>query len=107
MKLARELRYASWRQMLAGMSSSELSEWARFYHEQYFECDLLDGHFSSLSHLVVSIMYDTELTPRHFSLLNPVPDEDMDDDVMMSIAENIPGGVRYVPDGGGGSRSQP
>ena len=51
--------------MLAGMSSSELAEWGRFYREQYFENDLQDAHFSRLSHLIISIMCkDTDLTPR-------------------------------------------
>lgn len=97
MKLAREFRRPDWRAMLAGMSSSELSEWGRFYSQQYFDSDLFDSHFSRLSHLVVSMLCaDTELTPRHFSLLNPpeVVPEEMDDETMMLVAEGL-GGVRY------------
>lgn len=97
MKLAREFRRPDWRAMLAGMSSTELAEWGRYYRQQYFENDLLDAHFSRLSHLVVSVMFpDTELTPLNFSLLNPPEPETlpMDDDVMMSVAESL-GGVRY------------
>ena len=72
MKLAREFRRPDWRAMLAGMSSTELAEWGRYYQQQYFENDLLDAHFSRLSHLVVSLMCpDTELTPLNFSLLHP------------------------------------
>ena len=98
MKLAREFRRPDWRQMLAGISSSELAEWGRFYREQYFENDLQDMHFARLSHLIISIMCkDTDLTPASFSLLNPpasVPEQD--DDTMMSVAESL-GGVRYGP----------
>ncbi|MFX2623401.1 phage tail assembly protein T [Enterobacter asburiae] len=99
MTLAREFRRPDWRVMLAGMSSSELAEWGRYYRKQYFEGDLLDTHFSRLSHLIVSMLCtETELTPRDFSLLNPPEQEDlpMDDDVMMSVAESL-GGVRYGP----------
>ncbi len=101
MKLAREFRRPDWRQMLAGMSSSELAEWGRFYREQYFENDLQDAHFSRLSHLIISIMCkDTDLTPGSFSLLNP-PElvTEQDGDTMMSVAESL-GGVRYGPVGG-------
>ncbi|MCQ4966160.1 phage tail assembly protein T [Enterobacteriaceae bacterium DFI.7.85] len=101
MKLAREFRRPDWRQMLAGMSSSELAEWGRFYREQYFENDLQDVHFSRLSHLIISLMCkDTELTPASFSLLNP-PDlvTEQDDNTLMSVAESL-GGVRYGPAGG-------
>lgn len=87
--------------MLAGMSSSELAEWGRFYRDQYFENDLQDAHFSRLSHLIISIMCkDTDLTPGNFSLLNP-PElaTEQDDDTMMSVAESL-GGVRYGPVGG-------
>lgn len=99
MKLAREFRRPDWRAMLAGMSSSELSEWGRFYHEQYFEGNLLDTHFAKLSHLIISMMGgDENLTPRHFSLLNPVESEpEMSSETMMSLAESLPGGVRYGP----------
>lgn len=98
MKLAREFHRPDWRSMLAGMSSTELSEWGRFYHQQYFEGNLLDAHFSRLSHLVVSMMcHDTELTPQHFSLLHPTePEKEQDDDTLMSVAESL-GGMRYVP----------
>lgn len=99
MKLAREFRRPDWRAMLAGMSSSELAEWGRYYQKQYFEGDLLDTHFSRLCHLIVSMLCTkTELTPRDFSLLNPPEQEDlpMDDDVIMSVAESL-GGVRYGP----------
>jgi len=99
MKLAREFRRPDWRAMLAGMSSSELSEWGRFFHEQYFESNLLDTHFSKLSHLIISMIGgDSDITPRHFSLLNPPEIEpEMDSETMMSLAESLPGGVRYDP----------
>lgn len=98
MKLAREFRRPDWRQMLAGISSSELAEWGHFYREQYFENDLQDMHFSRLSHLIISIMYrGTDLTPASFSLLNPpVSVPEPDDDTLMSVAESL-GGVRYGP----------
>jgi phage tail assembly protein T len=102
MKLAREFNRPDWRNMLAGMSSSEFAEWGSFYGHQYFNSDLIDNHFSRLSHLVVSMLCaDTELTPRHFSLLNPPEQaqEEMDDDTMMSLAESL-GGMRYGPGSG-------
>lgn len=88
--------------MLAGMSSSELAEWGRFYQQQYFEGDLIDTHFSRLSHLVVSrLCKDTDTTPRNFSLLNPPATQpaEMGDDTMMSLAESL-GGMRYGPGSG-------
>lgn len=88
--------------MLAGMSSSELAEWGRFYQQQYFEGDLIDTHFSRLSHLVVSmICKDTDTTPRNFSLLNPPAPQpaEIGDDTMMSLAESL-GGMRYGPGSG-------
>ncbi len=104
MKLAREFNRPDWRNMLAGMSSSEFAEWGRFYSDQYFQTDQLDTHFSRLSHLVVSMLCkDTDATPRDFSLLNPpveipAPGE-MDDDTIMSVAESL-GGMRYGPGSG-------
>lgn len=99
MKLAREFRRPDWRQMLAGMTSSELSEWGSFYRRQFFENDLQDVHFSRLSHLIISLMCKgTELTPASFSLLNPpAVVKEQDGDTMMSVAESVSGGVRYGP----------
>ena len=104
MKLAREFNRPDWRNMLAGMSSTEFAEWGRFYSHQYFQTDQLETHFSRLSHLVVSMLCkDTDATPRDFSLLNPpveipAPGE-MDDDTIMSVAESL-GGMRYGPASG-------
>ena len=104
MKLAREFNRPDWRNMLAGMSSTEFAEWGRFYSYQYFQTDQLDTHFSRLSHLVVSMLRkDTDATPRDFSLLNPpveIPASgEMDDDTIMSVAESL-GGMRYGPGSG-------
>lgn len=103
MKLAREFNRPDWRNMLAGMSSTEFAEWGRFYSYQYFQTDQLDTHFSRLSHLVVSMLCkDADATPRDFSLLNPPVDMqagEMDDDTIMSVAESL-GGMRYGPGSG-------
>lgn len=99
MRLAREFGRPDWRAMLAGMSSTELGEWAVFYHDQYFHDQLLDAHFSNLSHLIISLeCKDHEMTPASFSLLNPSPpDESPDDEQLMSLAESLSGGIRYGP----------
>ncbi|RLM13315.1 phage tail assembly protein T [Gibbsiella quercinecans] len=99
MKLAREFCRPDWRAMLAGMSSTELESWADFYRsDNYFHDTLIDTHFSRLSHLMLSIHCKNDCSPTDFSLLNPVAlDIDMDDEQMMSLAESIPGGVRYGP----------
>lgn len=98
MKLAREFRRPDWRSMLAGMSSSELTEWGLFYGSQHFQSDQLDIHFSKLSHLIFSVAYkDHDLMPCHFSVLNPPETTDEPgDETLMSLAESI-GGVRYGP----------
>ncbi|HBU6575769.1 TPA: phage tail assembly protein T, partial [Citrobacter amalonaticus] len=36
MKLAREFSRPDWRAMLAGMSSTEYSDWRIFYRDNYF-----------------------------------------------------------------------
>lgn len=102
MKLAREFNRPDWRNMLAGISSSELAEWGNFYRHQYFQCDLLDAHFSRLGHHIETMFCpSTEFTPHHFSLLAPheQEDRDMEDDTMMSLAESL-GGIRYGPASG-------
>ncbi|WP_314522214.1 phage tail assembly protein T [Rahnella aceris] len=101
MRLAREFNRPDWRAMLAGMSSTELMEWAEFYKDHYFQPHQLDAHFSHLSYLIMSMAGKHELTPASFSLLNPpAPDVQLSNDELMCVAESIPGGVRYVPGGG-------
>lgn len=99
MKLAREFGRPDWRRMLADMSSSALSEWSEFYRDEYFRCDLIDTHFSRLSHLIMGMMYkDHGLSPADFSLLTPAPPTpDPDSETLMSLAEGISGGKRYGP----------
>ncbi|WP_370518036.1 phage tail assembly protein T [Rouxiella sp. S1S-2] len=88
--------------MLAGMTSTELGEWAVFYRDHYFQDSLMDAHFSNLSHLAVSLMCKKhDLTPASFSLLCPkTVDIEPSDEQLMSLAESISGGMRYVPASG-------
>lgn len=91
--------------MLAQMSCTELSEWEQFYADEYFATDLIDAHFSCLSHHITNIVCkDHGLTPADFSLLNPQtrpePDTETSDEAMMLAAEGITGGIRYGPGGG-------
>lgn len=91
--------------MLAQMSGTELGEWEQFYADEYFQTDLIDTHFSCLSHHITNVVCkDHGLTPADFSLLNPrtIPatNPDTSDETMMQIAEAITGGERYVPGGG-------
>jgi len=99
MRLAREFNRPDWRMMLAGMTSTELSEWAVFYKDHYFQESLVDAHFSNLSHLAVSLMCSKhDLTPASFSLLRQhTEDPEPSEEQLMSLAESVSGGVRYVP----------
>ncbi|EOG1850210.1 phage tail assembly protein T [Klebsiella pneumoniae] len=91
--------------MLSEMSSSEWFEWIEYYQDNCFSDDLLDSHFANLSYLAVSLFTDPEkhgITSLDFSLLSKREGEsELDsDEQLMSIAESIPGGVRYVPASG-------
>lgn len=91
--------------MLSQMSCTELSEWEQFYAVEYFQTDLIDTHFSCLSHHITNMACkDHGLTPADFSLLNPQtrpePGTETSDEAMMLAAEGITGGVRYGPGGG-------
>ncbi|MBK5072233.1 phage tail assembly protein T [Budviciaceae bacterium CWB-B4] len=104
MKLAREFSRPDWRAMLAGISSTELSEWVDFFDEHFFSDVQLDAHFASFEHLTLSMTYPKHnRTMTDFMLLksakNSQPDNstEMSDDEMMVAAEGIPGGVRYGP----------
>ncbi|MFV9412260.1 phage tail assembly protein T [Klebsiella oxytoca] len=105
MKLARDFGRADWRTMLAEMSSREWMEWGEFYQEHHFMDELIDTHFASLSHLAICMFTDPDkhnLSITDFSLLGMRTDVDnvVSDEQLMSIAESIPGGVRYVPASG-------
>lgn len=109
MNIAREFSRPDWRAMLAGLTSTELNEWADYFNEHFYLDAQLDAHFSSLNHLLLSIAY-----PKHnktiadFSLLNLIRDVDsrseikkvMSDDEMMQAAEGISGGLRFEPESG-------
>lgn len=89
------------------MSSTDLSVWEQFYDVEYFQTDLIDAHFSRLSHHITEMLCkDHGLTIADFSLLNPQPGTEENDDTetsgetMMQIAEGITGGIRYAPGGG-------
>ncbi|MDO6406256.1 phage tail assembly protein T [Pantoea phytobeneficialis] len=98
MRLAREFGRPDWRAMLSGMTSTELREWSQFYRDHYFNDHLLDAHFASLSHLVISLMCKNDMTPASFSLLHPdKKDVEPSDEQLMLLAEGISGGVRYGP----------
>lgn len=98
MRLAREFGRPDWRAMLSGMTSTELREWSLFYRDNYFNDHLLDAHFASLSHLVISLMCKNDMTPASFSLLHPdKKDVEPSDEQIMLLAEGISGGVRYGP----------
>ena len=93
--------------MMAQMSCTELSEWEQFYTVEYFQTDLIDTHFSRLSHHITDMVCkDHGLTTADFSLLNPRSSPETDDDTdisgetMMLAAEGITGGIRYGPGGG-------
>ncbi|AUU95636.1 MULTISPECIES: phage tail assembly protein T [Klebsiella] len=105
MRLAREFGRPDWRAMLSEMSSSEWFEWIEYYQERCFSDDLLDSHFANLSFLAVSLFTDPDkhgISAPDFSLLATAREEseDVSDEQLMSIAESIPGGVRYVPASG-------
>ncbi len=102
MRLAREFNRPDWRRMLAGMTSTELGEWWAFYKDHFFHDSLIDAHFSNLSHLAVSLMCSKhDLTPASFSLLHPpILGSEPSDEQLMSLAESVSGGVRYVPASG-------
>lgn len=107
MKLAREFSRPDWRAMLAGMSSTELNEWADFFNEHFFADVQLDVHFASLSHLALSMMHPKhDRTMADFMLLGADGSTrsgnvaEMSDNEMMVAAEGIPGGVRYGPTSG-------
>lgn len=91
--------------MLSEMSSSEWFEWIEYYQERSFSDDLLDSHFANLSYLAISLFTDPDkhgISALDFSLLTTdrEENEDISDEQLMSIAESIPGGVRYVPASG-------
>lgn len=105
MRLAREFGRPDWRAMLSEMSSSEWFEWIEYYQDRYFSDDLLDSHFSNLSYLAVSLFTDPDkhgISALDFSLLatGRAESEELSDEQLMSIAESIPGGTRYVPASG-------
>ncbi|WP_058911142.1 phage tail assembly protein T [Entomohabitans teleogrylli] len=109
MKLAREFGRPDWRAMLAGMSSTELGDWAVFYQQHYFHDAQLDAHFSGLTYAVFALFSrDSQLSPGTFSLFNPTEtvteQEDPDDDMLMAKAEGISGGIRYDPVNGRAGR---
>lgn len=67
--------------------------------------ELIDTHFASLSHLAVCLFTDPKkhnLSVSDFSLLRiPAGDSnELSDEQLMSVAESMPGGVRYVPASG-------
>lgn len=90
--------------MLAGMSSTEYSDWRTFYQDNFFNDAQLDAHFSSLLYTVITAFDPkTTSTPASFSLLSPsvedITDDEPGDAALMTKAEGISGGVRYGPDG--------
>lgn len=105
MRLAREFGRPDWRAMLSEMSSSEWFEWIEYYQDHCFSDDLLDSHFANLSYLAVGLFTDPDkhgISALDFSLLaaGREESEEVSDEQLMSIAESIPGGVRYVPASG-------
>ncbi|HBM3233447.1 phage tail assembly protein T [Klebsiella michiganensis] len=105
MRLAREFGRPDWRAMLSEMSSSEWFEWIEYYQDNCFSYDLLDSHFANLSYLAVSLFTDPDkhgISALDFSLLatGRAESDELSDEQLMSIAESIPGGTRYVPASG-------
>ena len=105
MRLAREFGRPDWRAMLSEMSSSEWFEWIEDYQDHCFSDDLLDSHFANLSYLAVSLFTDPDkhgISALDFSLLatGRAESDELSDEQLMSIAESIPGGTRYVPASG-------
>ena len=93
-----------WRAMLAGMSSTEYTDWRHFYRTHFFQDVQLDMHFAGMTYAVLSLFFaDPELTPDSFSILSSAPEaidiDDPDDDTLMAKAAGISGGVRYGSDG--------
>ncbi|MDS7888435.1 phage tail assembly protein T [Klebsiella michiganensis] len=91
--------------MLSEMSSSEWFEWIEYYQDNCFSYDLLDSHFANLSYLAVSLFTDPDkhgISALDFSLLatGRAESDELSDEQLMSIAESIPGGTRYVPASG-------
>lgn len=100
MQLAREFGRADWRVMLAGMSSSEYGDWVAYYRTHYFQDVLLDAEFSALSAMIANLACRSdEFTPQGFSLLNPVYEDEQQDEMsdteLMLAASGMGGGVRY------------
>ncbi|MBX4772202.1 phage tail assembly protein T [Raoultella terrigena] len=101
MRLAKEFGRPDWRKMLSEMSSREWSEWVEYYQDFRFSDDLIDTHFSNLSYLALSLFADPDkhnISADDFSLLITASiSTEVSDEELMSVAESIPGGIRYVP----------
>lgn len=98
MCLAHEFQRPDWHRMLSEMTSSELSDWQRYFSHTPFSHRLLDAEFAALSSTLVALTAGgSTLKAEDFSLLAPSgPDERMTDDMLMAMAESM-GGERHVP----------
>lgn len=105
--MAKDNNRIDWRTMLADASSTEITEWAEFYEDNFFKDEFIDAQFATLSYRVLSFVY-----PKHmcelssFSLLrsfnkvsaaNETPGEMTDDQIMMAAA-GAAGGLRFEPE---------
>lgn len=107
MRLAKDNNRIDWRAMLAGASSTEITEWAEFYEENFFMDEFIDAQFAALSYQILSFVYpkhtrdiSTFSLLRSFKKVNSVSEaqEEMTDDQMMMAAAGAAGGLRIEPE---------
>ncbi|MFV4847491.1 phage tail assembly protein T [Edwardsiella tarda] len=100
LRLAREFHRPDWCAMLAGMSCSELRDWASFYREHLFADTQLDLEFAALQCTLVRLV-DAKARPAltDFTLLmHATAPPEKDDAQLMQLASGLMGRERYVPD---------
>ncbi|MEI9716157.1 phage tail assembly protein T [Moellerella wisconsensis] len=97
LRLAREFKRPDWRRMLSEMSASEFNDWIVHFDKTPFTPQLMDIEFAALHTSIYSAMCGAKTDIADFMLLTDVTasDDDMSDELIQSISESIPGGLRY------------
>lgn len=97
LRLAREFKRPDWRRMLSEMSASEFNDWIVHFDKAPFTPQLMDIEFAALHTSIYSAMCGAKTDIADFMLLTDVTvsDDDMSDELIQSISESIPGGLRY------------
>ncbi|MGG4662931.1 phage tail assembly protein T [Providencia vermicola] len=97
MRLAREFSRPDWRRMLSEMSASEFNDWIDHFEKIPFTPQLIDIEFAVLNTSIYSAMCGAKTELTDFMLLTDIEtsEDEMTDEMLQSVGESMPGGVRY------------